>query len=137
MDQLPVGFSILSFLMVMSSWVYYFSTIPKMKVPVEPWGSVLIQLVGVGVAVHAISQLVKYPMEGVIILSFIPSIFALLMGLIFFWLLSMRKTPVGDLKVNVGDRILPFKTSDSDGFEFHTDQLAGKRILFKFFRGGW
>jgi len=62
---------------------------------------------------------------------------AVLLGFGFFWLLAQRKTPIGKLRVKVGDTILPFKTATSEGAEFNTDELAGKRILLKFFRGGW
>ena len=67
----------------------------------------------------------------------IPAYFSLIMGLLFLWLLTQRKTPVGKIKVTVGDKLLPFETATSEGGRFHTDELAGKRVLLKFFRGGW
>jgi hypothetical protein len=60
-----------------------------------------------------------------------------MMASTFFYLLSLRKTPVGDLKVKVGDSLLPFEATASDGTRFYTDSLAGKKTLFKFYRGGW
>jgi len=45
----------------------------------------------------------------------IPAVFALKMGSFFLWLLSLRKTPIGDLKVKARDKILPFKTIISEG----------------------
>jgi len=55
----------------------------------------------------------------------------------FFYLLSQRKTPIGDLKAGVGDVWLPFEATASDRVRFYTDSLAGKRTLLKIFRGGW
>ena len=66
-----------------------------------------------------------------------PAAFALMMGLGLFYLFSIRKTPIGDLKVSLGDTLLPFEATTSEGVAFKSDELAGKRILLKFFRGGW
>jgi len=67
----------------------------------------------------------------------VPAGFALLMGPMFLWLLTQRKTPIGNLKVAVGDKLLGFEAMTSEGVSFHSDELAGKRTLLKFFRGGW
>jgi hypothetical protein len=62
---------------------------------------------------------------------------ALAFATLFFVLYSRRHTPVGELRVAVGDRLLPFAATAADGTDFHTDALAGKRVLLKFFRGHW
>jgi len=41
------------------------------------------------------------------------------------------------LKIKVGDQLLPFKVKTSEGKQFLSSNLMGKRTLFKFFRGGW
>jgi len=51
--------------------------------------------------------------------------------------LTQRKTPIGDIKVEVGDTLLPFTATNSDGEAFSSEALIGKRTLLKFFRGGW
>jgi cytochrome oxidase Cu insertion factor (SCO1/SenC/PrrC family) len=65
------------------------------------------------------------------------SALGIMFGGLFLFVLSQRKTPIGDLRVSTGDSLLPFSATDSDGTPFHSDSLAGKRILLKFFRGGW
>ena len=136
MNTMALGMSLIGFFVVMGTWVAYFSTVPRGKVPVRPVGSVIMQCVGIGLAVSAIVW--GYQSIGLSkVVVIIPAAIALMMGLFFLWLLSIRKTPIGDLKVKVGDKLLPFKAITSEGKEFHTDDLAGKRILLKFFRGGW
>jgi len=121
---------------VLVAWVTYLATIPSGKVPVRPIGTIVLQLVGVGLAIAAVVWSFSEggaPGPAVII----PAAIALMMGSTFFYLLTQRKTPIGDLKVAVGDTLLRFEAPASDGSRFNTDSLAGKRTLLKFFRGGW
>ena len=115
--------------------------IPRSQVPVWPLGSIILQCVGLVLAVSAIVWSFQSSGSGASGSSgaavFIPATLALMLSLTFLWLLSQRKTPIGDLKVQMGDKLLPFETTLSDGGTFHTDELAGKRTLLKFFRGGW
>jgi len=136
MDTLAVGMSAASFILVMGTWVKYFSTVPGGKVPARPIGSIIIQCLGIVLAVAA--NVWNYQStRSFSIAVIVPAVLALMMGLFFLWLLTQRKTPIGDLKVKVGDTLLPFETKTSDGGKFHTDDLSGKRVLLKFFRGGW
>ena len=50
----------------------------------------------------------------------------------FTFFLVTKNTPIGDIKVSVGDQILPFKTEN-----FNSKSLIGKRTLLKFYRGSW
>ncbi len=136
MNTVAVGMSVAGFVVVMGTWVAYLSKIPRGAVPVRPIGSIILQCVGIGLAVSAINW--SYQVGGgfgVAVLA--PAAFALMMGGAFLWLLTQRKTPIGDLKVEVGDKLLSFEATTSEGSGFHTDELAGKRTLLKFFRGGW
>ncbi len=119
----------------------YLSTIPRGKVPVGIVGTVLAACVGIGLAV---SGVVVWGLQGgssgsglAATAVIAPAAFALMMGLGLFYLFSIRKTPIGDLKVSLGDTLLPFEATTSEGVAFKSDELAGKRILLKFFRGGW
>ena len=136
MNTIALGISILGLGVVMGTWIAYFATVPRGKVPVWPLGSIITQCVGIGLAISAI----VWSFQGSTstrVAVIIPGAVAIMMGMFFFWLLSIRKTPIGDLKVKVGDKLMPFKAMTSEGMEFQTDELMGKRILFKFFRGGW
>lgn len=123
-------------IIVLGTWIHYLSTIPRDKVPARPVGSVILQLIGITLGVAAL--LLSYRSgDGFAAGVTASAATAVIMGAFFLWLLTQRKTPVGDLKVEVGDTLLPFGATTSDGAAFSTEQLAGKRTLLKFFRGGW
>ena len=136
MNTVAVGLSVAGLVVVMGTWFAYLATIPRGTVPARPIGSIILQCVGIGLAISAIVwSFLGGGTSGVAV--FAPAVFALMMGPTFFYLLSLRKTPIGDLQVKVGDTLLSFEASTSESARFHTDELAGKRILMKFFRGGW
>ena len=132
----PFILALISFLLVMGTWIVYFATIPQSKVPVQPTGYAIVQTIGLIMSITTFFLLDGVPLASKIIILFL-AIFALSMSAFFLWLLTQRKTPIGDLKVKVGDQLLPFTAVDSENTPFHTDQLMGKRTLVKFFRGGW
>ena len=136
MDTLAFKMALAGVVVVMGSWISYVVTIPRNKVPVRPSGWIFMQCLGIGLAIAAI--LLRDQSSGMAVAAvIIPAFFAMMMGLIFLWLLTQRRTPIGQIKVNVGDKLLPFEATTSEGVRFHTDELAGKRVLMKFFRGGW
>jgi hypothetical protein len=63
--------------------------------------------------------------------------FAIFMGLFFFILYSQRRTPLGNLQVELGSPMLAFEATDSDGNPVSSDDWRGRRILLKFYRGHW
>jgi len=136
MNTLAIGSSAAGLMVVMTAWGTYLATIPSGKVPAKPVSTIVMQLAGIALAAFAVVWTIKTGSTlGVAVI--LPALFALMMGLTFFYFLSQRKTPIGDLKVDVGDTLPPFEVSTSDGTVFRTDSLAGKRTLLKFFRGGW
>ena len=130
------GLALASLVVVMGALIQYFSTIPRGKVPVKPIALVTFLSIGMGLAVIAIVKSFSGSALSIVAVL-IPSALVLLMASGIFWLLSQRKTPIGDLKVKLGDKLLSFDATTSEGVPFHADELAGKRTLLKFFRGGW
>lgn len=136
MNTIAFAVSTLSFILVVVTWCVYFAKIPRGGVPVWPLGSIIIQCVSILLAVLAI--FLSFQVSGSLRLAvLLTAILAIILGLFFLWLLTQRKTPIGGLKVQVGDKLLPFKAATSEGEVFHSDELTGKRTLLKFFRGGW
>ena len=128
--------AVISLIIAIGSFATYLSTIPRGKVPVWPTGTFITLTISNIVALTAI--FLNYKSGGVVgIIGIVVSIFALFMGGAFFWLFSQRKTPIGNLKVKVGDKLLGFSATTSEGSAFNSDSLKGKRTLLKFFRGGW
>jgi len=136
MNTIALKLAVAGVVVVMGTWISYVLTIPRNKVPVRPLGSIIMQCLGIGLAISAI--LGRDQNSGLAVMAvIIPAFFAMMMGLIFLWLLTQRKTPIGQIKVKIGDKLLPFEAATSEGAVFHSDELAGKRVLMKFFRGGW
>lgn len=136
MNTMAIATSAIGFVAVMVAWISYLATIPSGKVPARPVGSIILQLAGMVAAASAVVWSFRDGgSPGVAVV--VPAVFALMMGSTFMYLLSLRKTPIGNLKVKVGEALLPFEATTSDGTRFRTDSLAGKRTILKFFRGGW
>ena len=136
MNTMAIATSATGFVAVMVAWISYLATIPSGKVPARPVGSIILQLAGMVAAASAVVWSFRDGgSPGVAVV--VPAVFALMMGSTFMYLLSLRKTPIGNLKVKVGEALLPFEATTSDGTRFRTDSLAGKRTILKFFRGGW
>ena len=135
MNTTAIGLSAGSFVVVMTTLVIYFRSIPRGKVPVSVLGLQLKLWFGLGLAAAAIAWAARSGSLGAAVIA--PTAFATMMGAFVLWLLSNRATPVGDLEVEVGNKLLAFEATTSDGAAFRSDDLAGKRTLLKFFRGGW
>ena len=136
MNTMAIATSAIGFVAVMVAWISYLATIPSGKVPARPVGSIILQLAGMVAAASAVVWSFRDGgSPGVAVV--VPAVFALMMGSTFMYLLSLRKTPIGNLKIKVGEALLPFEATTSDGTRFRTDSLAGKRTILKFFRGGW
>ncbi len=137
METVYLYVALASFLLVMGTWTQYLLTVPQGVVPEWPTGSLIIQAVGFFAGLFALFTLDFSRLVSAIIAAVL-AIFSIAMAIFFYWLLfTQRKTPIGDIRVQVGDKILPFQALTADGKTFTSDELSGNRVLFKFFRGGW
>ena len=136
MNTLALFFALIGFTTVMLSIVTYFRTIPRGKVP-KKVGGFAAKLI-FGVTLSAIGLYLGLAGEGTSgLLVYIPAALGLFLGLFILWVLTQRKTPLGDIKVSVGDKVLPFSATTSQATTFDSAELSGQRVLLKFFRGGW
>lgn len=124
------------FAVVMVSLMSYFRTIPRGTVPVKTGGfafrlSLGVALALTGIILGATGQL----RAGVPV--YLPAVLAVFFGGFILWVLPQRHTPLGDIKVAEGDTLIPFTALTETGAPFDSSGLAGKRVLLKFFRGGW
>jgi len=136
MNISPFILAVLSLLVVLGTVAQYFSTIPRGKVPVKPIGLISFLSLGILIALIAIFKSFTGSILSIVAVI-ITSAISLFMGFGILWLLTQRKTPIGEIKVKVGDKFLSFETLASDGVKFNSDELFGKRTLLKFYRGGW
>lgn len=133
--MLDVGLASAGLVAVMVAWATYMATVPSGKVPVRPVGHVLLQLLGIGLAVGGL--VTSLQADGLSVGVVVPAAIALMMGPLFLVLLALSKTPDNEIQIEVGKPLLPFSAKTSDGSAFDTSAFEGKRILLKFFRGGW
>lgn len=123
-------------LVVLGTWVAYFARVPSGRVPARPVGSIAMQVLGAALAVASMLQSASDELWRTVAVAGLAGL-VLLMAALFLWLLTQRNTPIGDLRVAVGDALLPFAATTAEGNPFHSDAWSGQRTLLKFFRGGW
>ncbi|KPA21129.1 putative peroxiredoxin [Shimia sp. SK013] len=124
------------FAIVLISIILYFRTIPRGTVP-EKVGGFATKLI-IGVALSLIGVYLGLTGEGMAgALTYVLASLGIFFGGFILWVLTQRKTPIGEIKVAVGDNLLPFTSMTSEGAAFDSSELSGKRTLLKFFRGGW
>ncbi|MEE8151259.1 MAG: peroxiredoxin family protein [Nitrosomonadaceae bacterium] len=132
----PILIAIVGLVVTFGAIAHYFSTISRNKVPENV--IVLRVSIIIGIVLVIIALFTGIPGSvGSVIGIILLAIITIFLGSFILWMLSQLKTPIGNIKVKVGDTILPFETKNSDGENFSTSQLRGKRTLLKFFRGAW
>ena len=125
--------SIVGFILVNIAQIHYFSKLKKNQTPKNPIFLTLSLFVGSSLSLLAIASLFTEPSP------LIHKVVVIVLGLIvlstsatFALFLLTKSTPIGEIKVSVGDSILPFSTAN-----FDSSSLIGKRTLLKFYRGSW
>lgn len=136
MNLMALGFSGLGLLSTLFGVAVYFAKVKQNRPPVRPFALITALLGGIVLGSTAIFLAVPASVMSVLPIALL-SAMPIFMGLLFLWLFSQRHTPIGDIKVRIGDQILPFKVQASDGKTFTAQDLKGKRTLFKFYRGSW
>jgi peroxiredoxin len=132
----PIILAAVALVVALGGFIQYFRTIPRNKVPENPVALKFYSILGIVLAVSALYMGIPGSVGSVIAVIAL-SFFPLFMGSFILWILTQRKTPIGDIKVKVGDTLLPFTATTSDGAVFNSEELRGKRTLLKFYRGGW
>ncbi|MGI2143807.1 peroxiredoxin family protein [Shewanella frigidimarina] len=65
------------------------------------------------------------------------AVMQLMMTALFYITFKQAKTPLGNLQVSVGDKLLEFEATTSEGTRFSSQSFKGQRVLLKFYRGAW
>ena len=126
--------AIFGFATVFGSIILYFRTIPRGTVPKKVGAFAFV--LAIGVALSATGFYLGITGEGGVLI-YVLSVLGMIFGLFILWVLTQRMIPLGGIKVKVGDEIIPFTSKTSDGVLYESSEFGGKRILMKFFRGGW
>ena len=108
-------------------WVEYLARIPRERVPRRP----VVHVVGQGVAV-ALGAAALVGGDGRV-----GGAGGIVLAGFFVWVLGQAGMPRDTITVSVGHRMIPFTATRPDGTTFASDELAGQRVILKFFRGHW
>lgn len=124
-------YSTIGFLVLIAALVHYFSKMKKNKTPKNP--TLLKSAMVISSALSILSLVtLSYQLNATTLLVLFFSLNTLSTSAIFAYFLATKATPIGEIKINVGDRLPAFKTA-----EFDSESLIGKRTLLKFYRGSW
>lgn len=124
-------YSTIGFLILVVALVHYFSKLKQNQTPKNPILLKSAMLVGSILSIWSLVTL-RYQLDLNTILVLLFTINTLSTSAIFAYFLATKATPIGDIKIKVGDTFIPFKTN-----EFDSESLIGKRTLLKFYRGSW
>jgi len=116
--------------------VVYFRKVGKSRTPEVPVALLFSLLLGIGLGFYAIALAFEGSTWDRLVAGFLGGL-PILTGSGLLWILSQRKTPVGNIRVSVGDMVPDFQVLDSEGTQFSAQELKGQRTLFKFYRGSW
>ncbi|UUO22135.1 peroxiredoxin family protein [Colwellia sp. M166] len=125
--------SLLGFMLLNIALVHYFYKLKKNQTPKKAIFLIFSMLIGSLLSLSAIATAFTEPVSNLNLIVVV--ILALLIwstSAIFSFFLATKATPIGEIKVSVGEQILPFTTAN-----FDYASLMGKGILLKFYRGSW
>ncbi|MGH1345889.1 MAG: hypothetical protein ACRBN8_30270 [Nannocystales bacterium] len=131
----PLALAGSGFATVLTSWVTYMATVPSGRVPLRPYGHFAAQAVGAGLAATGVAAAATS--GSALLAPALAAAPALALAGTFGYLYSQRATPIGRLRVAVGDSLRPFTALTPEGKPFDSAAFRGKRVLLKFFRGHW
>lgn len=135
-NSLALMVSILGLVVLIIGVSRYFSTIVKNNVPVVPYSLFFALAIGAASGVYSLF-LVASDGTTMIIAVAIPALISLFTSGLLTFIITQKNTPIGDIKVKVGDRILPISAMNADGKKFNDTQWQNQRVLLKFYRGSW
>lgn len=136
MNTTAIIAALIGFFFPLASILAYVRNIPRGTVPKKVGSFATVAIIGTAFTIVSIFLAVTG--EGYAgVLVYIPAVLGLLLSGLNALLFCLPSAPLGDLKVDVGDPLLPFSAVTSEGHAFDTSTFNGKRVLLKFYRGGW
>lgn len=127
---MPTALALLGLGLTFASWGVYMAAIARERVPPRPRGHVAAQLGAIAASLAAI-------VLGPSVATIAAAVLALPLAALFLFLLSEAPVPDTTIRVAVGQPLLAFSAQTSEGTPWSTEQLRGRRVLIKFFRGAW
>jgi hypothetical protein len=110
------------------TWLLYLWLIPRERVPARPIAHAIGMIVAIGL------DLVGLREGGA---AAIVSVLSIVLAGYFLYFLAVAKLPPGELAVGVGNPLPAFRAVDDTGERVESSAWARRRVLLKFFSGGW
>ncbi|MCK8083655.1 peroxiredoxin family protein [Vibrio sp. 1CM24A] len=130
--QLSIGGLLITVLGAM----HYFSKVRKNQTPEVPVAFVTSLIVGSIMGIAAIFHIsLSIPVS--VLVSLPIAMLPIIMTVLVYITLKGSKAPLGDIKIEVGDQLPNFSTTTYFGTRFNNNELDGKRVFLKFYRGSW
>lgn len=127
---MPISLALLGLGLTFASWGVYMAAIARERVPPRPLGHVAVQLGALAASVAAV-------VVGPSVATVAAAVLTLPLAALFLFLLTQAPVPDAAIRVAVGQPLLAFSARTSEGTPWSTEQLRGRRVLLKFFRGAW
>lgn len=121
-------------LVVTFAWLHYLASIPREKVPPRPGGHLVVFALGSLLGLLSVGLSVP---GGAWAVPLVLAVVAVGLAMFFVYLLRQAPLPDGRLAVSVGDPLPLIEAPAQDGRVRRSADLAGQRLLIKFFRGHW
>ena len=131
--RITVTLALLALAASLGSWILYMNAIARERVPPRPWGHVAAQ----GFALAAVATAIWLARDGGLGAPIAAATLVIPLAGLFLFLLSQAPVPDTQIRVAVGQPMLPIRATTSDAQPWSSDGLRGRRVLFKFYRGGW
>ncbi|MEH6597299.1 MAG: peroxiredoxin family protein [Colwellia polaris] len=136
MNTFALTISLVGLIIMLTGIALYFSKLIKNKVPKLPIGLFFCLSVGVLTGLYSLYLAIPNAFLSVLPIA-IPAVFTVFIGSFFIFVFLNKNTPLGDIKVSIGDKLIPFETKTAADTIFSSEQFKGKRTLLKFYRGSW
>lgn len=135
-QMIDIYISLVAALSTIAGAFSYFSKVKNRQTPKMPLLFIMSLIVGSVFGVAALYVTAQSPSWSTIVVILLATM-PVMMSAVFYKTFKESKSPLGDIQVQVGDKVLPFAATRANGSEFTHEELKGQRILLKFFRGSW
>jgi peroxiredoxin len=136
MNTLALLISLTGLIVLILGITVYFYKLIQNKVPKTPIGLFFSIFVATTSAIYGLYLSIPNEIINVLPIA-VPAILSIIISSLFLFVFMNKKTPLGNIKVKIGDSIIPFQSTSAQGHAFSQEDLKNKRILLKFFRGSW
>ncbi|QIZ75812.1 peroxiredoxin family protein [Ferrimonas lipolytica] len=135
MQFMAIGFAFVGLVITLTGGAVYLNKLKQSRAPKHPVGFSAALISATVIGTYAVY--LAWPSALSTVITVLPLLFTAMLAFVFFFFLGQKNPPLNDIKIKVGEPILPFTVPAHDGSLFDSEKLKGRRTLLKFFRGSW